>query len=88
MKVNNEYQLCEVYSLEDKELIEKELLANRISYYIHWPRFGFLSKHKFSCIFCVNENSIDIAGDVVSSLCEDYGFQVRFLMKPNNNDLL
>ena len=30
LKVNNEIELCEVYDLDGKKIIEKELLQNRI----------------------------------------------------------
>ena len=38
LKVNNEIELCEVSDPDCKQLIERALLKNRISYYIRWPR--------------------------------------------------
>ena len=39
VKVNNEIELCEVDNLECKKEIERELLKNRISYYIRWQGY-------------------------------------------------
>ena len=36
LKVNNEIELCEVSDPDCKQLIERALLKNRISYYIRW----------------------------------------------------
>ena len=38
LKVNNEIELCEVSDPDCKQLIERALLKNRISYYIRWPK--------------------------------------------------
>ena len=48
LKVNNEIELCEVIDLECKKLIERQLLKNRISYYIRWPKSSFFSRKKDS----------------------------------------
>ena len=42
VKVNNEIELCEVSDPECKELIEKALLAERISYFIKWLKPSIL----------------------------------------------
>jgi len=44
VKVNNEIELCEVSDIDCKKRIERELLKNRISYYIRWPKVSFLSR--------------------------------------------
>ena len=41
LKVNNEIELCEVSDPDCKQLIERALLKNRISYYIRWPKSSF-----------------------------------------------
>lgn len=43
LKVNNEIELCEVSDPDCKQLIERALLKNRISYYIRWPKSSFLT---------------------------------------------
>ena len=56
MKVHNEIELCEVSDPECKKLIEHELLKQRISFYIRWPKSSIFSRKKNCCIICVNEN--------------------------------
>lgn len=46
LKVNNEIELCEVSDPDCKQLIERALLKNRISYYIRWPKSSFFSRKK------------------------------------------
>ena len=46
LKVNNEIELCEVSDPDCKQLIERALLKNRISYYIRWPKASFFSRKK------------------------------------------
>lgn len=87
-KVNNEIELCEVYDLESRREIEKEFLRNRISYYIRWPKTTIFSKHKNLCVICVNENSLEEAEDIVQMLCDELGFQVRFILKRSRNGYL
>ena len=57
LKVNNEIELCEVSDPDCKQLIERALLKNRISYYIRWPKSSFFSRKKESCIICINDNA-------------------------------
>ena len=44
LKVNNEIELCEVSDPDCKQLIERALLKNRISYYIRWPKASSAAK--------------------------------------------
>ena len=46
LKVNNEIELCEVSDPDCKQLIERALLKNRISYYIRWPKSSFFNRKK------------------------------------------
>lgn len=87
VKVNNEIELCEVDDLECKQAIERELLQNRISYFIRWNKGGIfrLSRKKNYCIFCVNDNVVAEAEAVVNTLCEQYGYHVRFLLRKAKN---
>lgn len=80
-KVNNEIELCEVSDLECKRLIERELLKNRISYYIRWQKTSIFSHKKGLCVICVNDNIKDEAEQIVRSVCDESGFNVRFLLK-------
>lgn len=88
VKVNNEIELCEVSDLECKRMIERELLKNRISYYIRWPKTSFFHRKKDLCIICVNDNAKDEAESVIRAICDDSGFQVRFIMKKSQNNYL
>ncbi len=88
LKVNNEYELCEVYSQECKDLVEKGLLKNRISYFMRYPKVGIFSRHKYICVFCVNESSIQQAEDIVNQVCADGGYEVKFLVRKSQNDYL
>ncbi len=88
VKVNNEIELCEVSSLECKKVIERELLKNRISYYIRWPKTSFFHRKKEVCIICINDNVKDEAENVVRSVCEESGFTVRFIMKRSQDSYL
>ena len=49
LKVNNEIELCEITDPECKQLIERKLLKERISYYIRWmkPSICNLNKNAF-----------------------------------------
>lgn len=81
VKVNNEIELCEVSNLECKKLIERELLKNRISYYIRWPKNSLFNRKKDTCVICVNDNIKDDAEHIVRTVCDESGFNVRFLLK-------
>ena len=88
LKVNNEIELCQVEGQEAKKTIERELLHNRISYYMQWPKASIFNRKKDSCIICVNENSKDTAEEIIRGLTEEYGFKVQFLMKRCQTKLL
>lgn len=81
LKVNNEYELCEIEDLECKAVIEKELLKNRISYFIKWPKTSIFSRRKNVCIICVNESAVNDAEAIITQICDEMGFQVKFLIK-------
>lgn len=81
VKVNNEIELCEVSNLECKQLIERELLRSRISYYIRWSKASLFSRKKDTCIICVNDSTKDEAEAVVRAICDESGHNVKFLMK-------
>lgn len=88
VKVNNEIELCEIVNPECKQLIERALLRERISYYIRWPKSSFFHRSKNSCIICINDNSKEIAENVVRSVCDEMGYSVKFLMKKTQNEYL
>ncbi|MCI9337204.1 MAG: hypothetical protein HFH93_06650 [Lachnospiraceae bacterium] len=88
LKVNNEIELCEVEDQECKQLIEKALLHNRISYFIRWPKSSIFHRRKDTCIICINDNSKDLAEDVVRSICDEKGYPVKFLMRKSQNQYL
>lgn len=88
LKVNNEIELCEVSDPDCKKLIEHELLKHRISYYIRWQKNSVFSRRKESCIICVNDNSRDQAENVVRAICDESGYNVRFILKKSQNNYL
>ncbi len=85
VKVNNEIELCEVDNPECKKEIERELLKNRISYYIRWPKPSLFNRKKDCCIICINDSAKDAAEEVVRAICEAHKCEVKFLMKRSAN---
>ena len=59
LKVNNEIELCEVSDPDCKQLIERALLKNRISYYIRWPKSSFFNRKKDSCCLLYTSDAAD-----------------------------
>ena len=88
LKVNNEIELCEVSDLDCKQLIERELLKNRISYYIRWQKNSIFSRRKNVCIICINDNVREDAENIVRAVCDEAGYHVKFLMKKSPNNYL
>lgn len=88
MKVNNEIELCEVSDPDCKKAIESALLKLRISYYIRFPKTSIFSRKKDSCVICINDNVRDEAEALVRSICDEKGYNVRFIMKRSPNDYL
>lgn len=88
MKINNEIELCEVSDSNCKKQIERQLLKNRISYYIRWPKTSFFSHKKDSCIICINDNAREEAESVVRTVCDETGYSVRFILKKSQNSYL
>lgn len=88
LKVYNEIELCEISDPECKQLIEQALLKERISFYIRWLKPSLFARRKNTCIFCVNENVMDTAEDIVRSICDEGGYPVRFLLRRSHNQYL
>lgn len=88
VKVNNEIELCEVDNADCKKEIERELLKNRISYYIRYPKTSIFSRRKDSCIICVNDSAKEAAEEIVRNICETEKYEVRFVMKRSVNHYL
>ncbi|MBO4980496.1 MAG: hypothetical protein J6C84_01155 [Lachnospiraceae bacterium] len=88
VKVNNEIELCEVSDMDCKQLIERALLQNRISYYIRWPKSSLFHRTKNSCIICINDSSKEDAESVIRSICDESGYSVKFIMKKSPNNYL
>ena len=87
LKVNNEIELCEIEDGDHRKIIEKELLKNRISYFLRWPKKGIFSR-KNTCIICVHDDVKENASEIVQSICDDLGHTVRFMFKKTKNDYL
>lgn len=88
VKVNNEIELCEISDADCKLLVERSLLKERISYYIRWIKPSFLHRNRNTYIFCVNDNSKELAENVVRSVCDEKGYHVKFLMRRSQNEYL
>lgn len=87
LKVNNEIELCEVWDEECKKLIERALLQNHISYYIRWTKASLFGKRQ-NCIICINDHSKEDAEELVRTICDEAGFQVKFLLRRSANSYL
>ncbi len=87
-KVNNEMEICEITDLEAKQLIEKALLKNRISYYLKWPKAKFWSRRRVVCVLCVNDNSKEEAEAAIKELGEDVTDYVHFVSRKSENEFL
>jgi len=87
LKVNNEIELCEIEDGDHRKVIEKELLKNRISYFLRWPKKSIFSK-KSTCIICVHDDVKETASEIVQGICDDLGYTVRFMLKKTKNDFL
>ena len=88
LKVNNEIELCEVSAPDCKQLIESALLKNRISYYIRWPTASFLRRKNDPRSICINDNVKDAAEEIVRGICDESGYNVRFILKRSSNNYL
>ncbi|MBQ2802710.1 MAG: hypothetical protein IJF07_02290 [Lachnospiraceae bacterium] len=88
VKVNNEIELCEVSNLDCKKLIERELLKNRISYYIRWPKASIFSRRKDTCIICIHDDVKEEAESIVRSVCDESGYNVKFIFRKSYNNYL
>lgn len=87
-KVNNEMEICEITDLEAKQLIEKVLLKNRISYYLKWPKAKFWSRRRVICILCVNDNSKEEAETAIKALGEEVTDYIHFISRKSGNEFL
>ena len=77
LKVNNEIELCEVSDPDCKQLIERAL-----------PKASFFSRKKDACIICINDNVKDAAEEIVRGICDESGYNVRFILKRSSNNYL
>lgn len=59
---NREVPFCKVYSLDDKEKLEKLFLKNRISYFIEWQNKSFFQKvlGGKETVFTIRINEADV----------------------------
>lgn len=86
LKVNNEIELCEVSDMNCKQLIERELLKNRISYFVKWHKASILRRKPQTCVFCINDNDKEIAENSIRALGKEVESKVEFLMNRTYND--
>ena len=70
-----------------RKAIEKELLKNRISYFLRWPKKSIFSR-KNTCIICVHDDVKETASQIVQGICDDLGYTVRFMYRKAQNDFL
>lgn len=88
LKVNNEIEVCEITDMEIKQQIERELLKNRISYFIRWQRPSLFGRRKTTCIFCVNENVKDKVEEIISGMDNFDEAKVKLVCRKSNNAFL
>lgn len=88
LKVNNEIELCEINDQECKNLIEQALLKERISFYIRWMKPSLFSRKKDVYIFCINEAVKETAEEIVRAICDEGGYEVKFLLRRTQNQYL
>lgn len=86
LKVNNEIELCEVSDMNCKQLIERELLKNRISYFVKWHKASLLRRKPVTCVFCINDNDKELAENSIRALGKEVESKVEFLMSKTYND--
>lgn len=79
LKVNNEIELCEVTDMNCKHLIERELLKNRISYFVKWHKARILRRKPEACVFCINDNDRELAETSIRALGKDVESKITFL---------
>lgn len=71
---NREVSFCKVYSLKDKEMLEKLFLQNRISYFIEWQERSFFArtfgsdKQKNIYTIRINEADVEKATELVQGM--------------------
>lgn len=88
LKVNNEIELCKVYSKRAKQKLESYLLNHGVSYYIKWNKPKFFSKRDESCIFCINSSSKDAVSQAILEMPEEIRNDIDMLLVPSHNDYL
>lgn len=88
LKVNNEIEVCETTDMELKQLIERELLKNRISYFIRWQKPSLFGRRKTTCVFCVNENVKDKVEEIISGMGSFDESKVKLVCRKSNNAFL
>lgn len=81
VKVHNEIELCETSDMDAKQVIERILLQNRISYCIKWKKQGFFWNSHDNCIFCVNDNASSEAIALIEELDDDTYSKIRVIMQ-------
>lgn len=87
LKVNNEIELCEVSDMNCKQLIERVLLDNRISYFVKWHKASLLRRRPETCIFCINDNDKELAEKSIRALGKEVENKIEFLMSKTYSDL-
>ena len=46
------------------------------------------SRKKDACIICINDNVKDAAEEIVRGICDESGYNVRFILKRSSNNYL
>lgn len=87
LKVNNEIELCEVSDPDCKQLIERALLKTGFLIISAGRRLPS-SAAKDACIICINDNVKDAAEEIVRGICDESGYNVRFILKRSSNNYL
>ncbi|MDD3369918.1 MAG: hypothetical protein PHP50_13740 [Lachnospiraceae bacterium] len=80
-KVYNEIELCELQDISCKDPMEKQLLKNRISYFIRWTKPRLLGPKEEKCIFCVNDWQKEQAEQVIREMDDFDEKRIKFVRR-------
>lgn len=83
MKINNEIELCRVNDEKLRTVVEKALLAERISFFIKWEKASFFSDRQANCIFCINRSQAETAEKAIRNLGNEVESKIKFIYEKN-----
>lgn len=67
----------------------RESIAEKPDFLLYPLAEGFLLQpQKDACIICINDNVKDAAEEIVRGICDESGYNVRFILKRSSNNYL